>query len=118
MSTINVVDADGFRDAAVVEVLSDEFAFVHNTIEIEALVQAVGIGARSVPVTLKREGAVIDTQEITLESGRPKKVVFKTKPDQIGEFVYEISIPKLAGEAVTSNNIRSFVLQVIRDRHG
>lgn len=116
VSTINVVDADGFRDAAVMEVLSDEFAFVHNTIEIEALIQATGIGARSVPVTLKREGAVIDTQEITLENGRPKKVVFKTKPDQIGEFVYEISIPALAGEAVASNNVRSFVLQVIRDK--
>lgn len=116
VSTINVVDADAFRDASVVEVLADEFAFVHNTIEIEAIVEAVGIGSRKVPVTLKREGAVIDTQEITLESGRPKKVIFKTKPDQIGEFVYEVSIPRLTGEAVTSNNLRSFVLQVIRDK--
>lgn len=116
VSTINVVDANSFRDASVVEVLSDEFAFVHNTIEIETVLEAVGIDTRKVPVTLKREGAVIDTQEITLENGRPKKVVFKTKPDQIGEFVYEVSIPRLPGESVVSNNVRSFVLQVIRDK--
>lgn len=116
VSTIDVVDADEFRDASVVRVVADEFAFVHNTVEIEAIVEAIGVSPSRVPVTLKREGATIDTQEITLESGRAKKVLFKTKPDQIGEFVYEVSIPQVPGEALPSNNTRSFVLQVIRDK--
>ena len=36
--------------------------------------------------------------------------------DQTGQFVYTVEAPVLEGEAVTTNNQRSFALKVIRDR--
>lgn len=116
VNTIDVSRAAAFQDLLIADVVADEFAFVHNTIEVQVTVEAVGYESMSVPVTLKRGADVIDTQEVALSSGRSAKVVFKTKPDQIGEFVYSVSVPTAAGEALVANNTRTFVVQVIRDK--
>src|SRR5690606_21572030 len=70
-----------------------------------------------VPVTLRREGQVIAQQVVRIEEGRREQPVrFRFTPDQIGEFVFTVAAPVYEGEAVRSNNARSFVLKVIRDR--
>jgi uncharacterized membrane protein len=109
-------DADSFRDLAIADVRADEFAFVHNTIEIDVTLESTGIGSFAVPVTLRREGAVVAAQEVVTRAGQRVTVRFETKPDQIGSFVYSVSVPPTSGEAITANNERSFVLQVIRDK--
>ncbi len=116
VSTISAALAQSFKDVAIVDVVVDEFAFVHNTVEIDVHVEAAGLGSLSLPMTLKREGEVVGAQEVALGEGEPASVQFKFKPDEIGEFVYMVSVPPLSGEAITSNNQRSFVLQVIRDK--
>ncbi|MBI5511537.1 MAG: hypothetical protein HY903_22505 [Deltaproteobacteria bacterium] len=116
---VNTVMAGGgrsFKDLAVAEVLADEFAFVHNTLEISVRLESVGLGALSVPVTLRREGQVISTLTAAVPEGGGAEVVFATKPDQIGEFVYSVDVPQVAGDAVLANNRRTFVLRVIRDK--
>ena len=65
----------------------DDFAFVHNTFTIDVRIESSGLGRLTVPVTLRREGSVVATQEAVLTDGSVAKVVFKTKPDRIGEFV-------------------------------
>jgi hypothetical protein len=89
---------------------------VHNTFEIEVTLETAGFGGVTLPVTLKREGEVVTSQSVALATDGPTKVVLKSKPDRIGEFVYTISTPVLSGEAVAENNERSFVLTVIRDK--
>lgn len=116
VNTVNVASGGVFTDIAIVDVVADEFAFVHNTISIEAQVELTGIPGTTVPLTLKREGDILATQEVILQAGKPQSVTFKTKPDKIGEFVYSVSVPVVAGESVIANNERSFVLQVIRDK--
>jgi uncharacterized membrane protein len=116
INTVNVAAGGAFTDLTIVDVITDEFAFVHNTISIEVQVEATGISTTTVPVTLRREGDILATQEVVLAGGKPQTITFKTKPDKIGEFVYSVSVPVIAGEAVVTNNERSFVLQVIRDK--
>ncbi|MEE8408176.1 MAG: glutamine amidotransferase [Myxococcota bacterium] len=116
INAVNVADADAFKDIAIVDVISDEFAFVHNSFEVDVRIESTGMGSPTVPVTLRREGDVLATQEVALKSGHPTLVKFRIKPDKIGSFVYSVSIPVFAGEAITSNNQRSFVVQVIRDK--
>ena len=116
---VNAVDAaslQSFKDIAISDVLSDEFAFLHNTFELQVVVTATGFGDVTVPVTLRRENDIIATQEAAVGEGRPATVVFKTKPDSIGEFVYSVGLPQFSGDAVSANNQRSFVVQVIRDK--
>lgn len=116
VNTVNLASGGAFTDIAIVDVVADEFAFVHNTISIEVQVEVTGIASTTVPLTLKREGDIIATQEVVLQAGKPASATFKTKPDKIGEFVYSVSVPVIAGESVVANNERSFVLQVIRDK--
>jgi uncharacterized membrane protein len=49
-------------------------------------------------------------------SQEEQKVSFDWTPDRPGNFVFEISTPVLAGEALSSNNKQVFTLKVIRDR--
>jgi uncharacterized membrane protein len=108
-------DAD-LKDLAITRVLADDFAFVRSAVEIEVVVQSRGYPAQTVPVILRREGRVVSTQSTRLEPGQESRVTFRFTPDTTGKFVYTVEVPVLEGEAVTSNNQRSFVLKVIRDR--
>lgn len=116
VNTVNVTPKGAFTDISIVDVIADEFAFVHNTISVEVQILATGFSNLTTDVTLRREGEIIAKQEVALAAGVPQTVTFKTKPDKIGEFVYTVSVPVQAGEAVPSNNERSFALQVIRDK--
>lgn len=107
---------DDLEDVAVTRVLTDDFAFVRNAVEVEAVLHARGLSAQDVPVVLRREGRVVSTRTAHLEPGEETRVHFRFTPDTTGKFIYTVSVPVLSGEAVTTNNQRSFVLKVIRDR--
>ncbi len=116
VNTIFTGGEAGFRDISVAEVAADEFAFVHNTFEVEITLETAGFDGVTVPVTLEREGEVVASQSVALAKDGPTRLTLKAKPDRIGEYVYTVSTPVLAGEAVGSNNQRAFVLSVIRDK--
>ncbi|MFN7135614.1 MAG: theronine dehydrogenase, partial [Myxococcales bacterium] len=110
------VGAGGLKDLAVERVAVDDFAFVRNTIDVEATIRVKGFGSAQVPVTLKREGQLVATRNVHAEGDGAYKVVFSFAPDQTGHFVYTVETPVYADEAVPTNNSRSFALKVIRDR--
>jgi uncharacterized membrane protein len=116
VSAVSLGGAD-LRDIAVEDVKVDDFAFVRNTVTVEARLTATGFEGRDVPVVLRREGQVVAQQSVKLQAGqRDYPLSFSFVPDQIGEFVFTVAAPAYEGEAITANNSRSFVLKVIRDR--
>ena len=116
INTVNVVPQLGFKDVWVKEIIKDNFAFIHNTMEVETIIEMVGYKAATVPVSLKRDGLIIDTQEVIITPDAPSRVRFKSKPDLLGEFVYSVHVPAFAGEALLHNNQQSFVLKIVRDK--
>jgi uncharacterized membrane protein len=105
------------RDLAIERVAVDDFAFVRNTVVIEATLRARGFSDEEVRVVLRREGAVVASATVKLERGRDRYTVpLSFAPDQTGTFVFTVAAPVLPGEVVAENNSRSFVLRVIRDR--
>jgi uncharacterized membrane protein len=106
---------DAPRDVAVERVAVDEFAFVRNTIDIEATIASRGFEGERVTVALRREGSTITQRSVELREGRVT-VPLSFAPDATGTFVLTVAAPVLDGEALTQNNTRSFVLRVIRDR--
>jgi len=105
------------RDLAVERVAVDDFAFVRNTLTVEATLRARGFSGEKVRVVLRREGAVVASALLELEPGKERYTVpLSFAPDTTGTFVFTVAAPVLPGEAVTENNSRSFVLRVIRDR--
>ncbi len=111
------VGRPGLRDVAVARVLADEFAFVRTVIKIDVRIRSTGYGVRQVPVTLSSEGKPLRQKWIELAPGDSEtRVVFELSPPRVGKFVYSVSTPVAQDEAVASNNERSFVLRVIRDK--
>ncbi|MGE5182335.1 MAG: glutamine amidotransferase [Acidobacteriota bacterium] len=108
---------DGLKDVAVAKVMADEFAFVRTVVRIEAVLHTTGLPARSVPVTLSTDGKPLREKTIELPAGdHDVHVTFEVTPPRVGRYVYEISTPVAPGEAVATNNARSFVVRVIRDK--
>jgi uncharacterized membrane protein len=112
------VGRERIRDLALVEVFADAFAFVRNAVKVEAEVIASGLGDVSVvPIRLETGGATVALRELHLQPGVERyRVQFEFVPPRVGNYVYTISAPVYAGEALAHNNSRSFLLRVIRDR--
>jgi uncharacterized membrane protein len=107
----------GLRDVAVAKVMADEFAFVRTVVRIDAVIRTTGLPARQVPVTLSTDGQPLRQKLVELPAGdRDVTVTFEVTPPRVGRYVYEVSVPVAPGEAVTTNNTRSFVVRVIRDK--
>ncbi len=108
---------DGLKDVAVAKVMADEFAFVRTVVRIEAVVRTTGLPARKVPVTLSTDGQPLRQKMVELPPGEHEvTVTFEVTPPRVGRYVYEVSVPVAPGEAVTTNNTKSFVVRVIRDK--
>ncbi len=112
---IGFSDEDSAPDLAIRRVIADDFAFVHNTVTLQVLLEEKGLDLPEVSVTLKQDGQVLQSKLVQLEDGQGQ-ATFEFKPRRIGKQVYELSVPVQATEVVDSNNARSLVLKVIRDR--
>ena len=116
------VGQPGLHDVAIARVLADDFAFVRTAVQLEAVVRVVGGGpagweGKHLPVTLRRDGVAVRTADVLVEPGRTDyRVIFNFTPERVGKYLYEISTPVLAGEAIAENNARAFLLKVIRDK--
>lgn len=112
-----LVGKEALKDLSVEQVKVDDFAFVRNSLTVEVEIRGRGFGGQELPVVLRREGQVVATKNIRLNSDDDGQLVsFQFTPDQTGRFVYTVEVPIYPEEAVTENNSRSFVLKVIRDR--
>lgn len=108
---------NGLKDVAVAKVMADEFAFVRTVVRIDAVIRTTGLPARKVPVTLSTDGQPLRQKMVDLPAGEQEVTVsFEVTPPRVGRYVYEISVPIAAGEAVTTNNTKTFVVRVIRDK--
>lgn len=106
----------GVRDLAIARVLADEFAFVRTVVRLEAVIRSTGYPAQRVLVSLSSDGQVVRQKYVDLPADGTASVVFEVTPPRVGRYLYEISTPVAADEAVDSNNSRAFVVRVIRDK--
>jgi len=106
----------GLRDVAVANVLADEFAFVRTVVRLEAKLRSTGYGGKRVLVTLSSDGQALRQMWVDLPAEGEATVTFEVTPPRVGRYVYEIATPVEKDEAVRTNNARSFVVRVIRDK--
>jgi uncharacterized membrane protein len=107
----------GLKDVAIARVNADEFAFVRTVVKFEAVIRTTGFAARKITVTLSSDGQPLRQKDVELPAGDAEvTVAFEVTPPRVGRYVYEISTPVADGEAVATNNARSFVVRVGRDK--
>ncbi len=108
----------GLRDVAVVEVLSDDFAFIRTAARLEAVVRVAGYAGEPLRVHLRGGGeARIDKEQVvSADKDGEVRVRFEFTPERVGKFTFEVSVDPMPGETLRTNNVRAFALKVIRDR--
>ena len=72
------------------------FAFLRTPFALTAVVED---GGHELPVTLRREGRLVDTQRVTLDADGRAEVRFEVIPNAVGRFVWEVSIPDEVADA-------------------
>jgi uncharacterized membrane protein len=116
------VGRPGLRDVAIARVDADDFAFVRTALKIEAVVRVIGAKeagwvGQALPVTLRRDGFPVRTTTVLVEDDKEQyRVEFEFTPDRVGKYLYDISTPVLPGEVLPGNNVRTFLIKVIRDK--
>ncbi len=92
------------------------FAFVRRPFDLVAEVRAEDLGG-PVPVTLRLDGVVHATREVTLpRGGGSASAVFHVTPDATGYLTLEVLGPVPADDPLPHNNGDACTLRVIRDR--
>ncbi|TVQ89930.1 MAG: hypothetical protein EA397_13295 [Deltaproteobacteria bacterium] len=115
--TIYQIGSPGdLKDLAVRGVDSGGFAFRSEPFNITARLSSTGYAGRRVTASLTRDGKPVTAQSVTLDDQGEAQVVFKVRPDAVGRFAYEVSVPVFEDDAVPSNNVAPVVVQVVRDR--
>ena len=117
LNAVSAADAKGIKDVAIARVRHDDFAFVHNKTTVEVVLQVVGLGKTSFPVTLRREGKLLQTRQVNIKPDKTRyEVEFDFVPQKIGKEIYTVESPEFAGEALHQNNVSHFLQNVIRDK--
>lgn len=105
------------RDIAVSDIYGDAFAFLHNKATLEVRIRAIGFPGLQVPVSLYREGQLLQTKMLRFRSKRTNSILsFQFRPSKAGQFIYSVRVPLQVGETLAHNNKKSFILKILRDR--
>ena len=114
---VGVGDVETYRDIRVVDVQAPSLTFLHYPADVSATVQVWGYAGETLAVVLQRDGRVVATQRMEVNSDdTEQRMIFPLEPDTIGEFAYTISIAPRLGEALIDNNRVDFPLSVVRDK--
>jgi uncharacterized membrane protein len=117
INTLSIADDDGLKDVAVARVLHDDFAFVHNKVSIDVDLQVIGLEDTTIPVSLRREGELLQSREVAVTEDKTRyRVTFEFVPKRIGKEIYSVSVPEFSDEVLLENNISHLLLNVIRDK--
>lgn len=117
VSVVLLEDEKPRPDIAIDDLYVDEFAFVHNTMKIELTLLPTGLKSqKELPITLYRDGAPITSKRVLVSATEPTTVKFEVRPDELGEFLFQVSFPPVSGHASTDNDRADFVVKVIRDK--
>ncbi|MFB6263424.1 MAG: glutamine amidotransferase [Bradymonadaceae bacterium] len=117
VNTLAVGRRDQIKDVAVSRVQHDDFAFVHNKTSIEVSLQVVGVGETNFPVTLRRNGELVRSQNLQVRPDQTRyELTFEFVPKKIGKEIYTVAAPEFSDEILTRNNTAHFLQPVIRDK--
>ena len=117
VNTVSVAKAQGLKDVAIAKVLRDDFAFVHNKVSVEVELQVIGMDEMTFPVSLFRDGELLQTRQVTVRDDQTRYVLeFEFVPKTIGKEIYAVTTPEFKQEALYENNRSYFLLRVIRDK--
>ncbi len=108
------------RDVALADLAVNQTVYVKNELTVHGTARIEGFGNQPVPVQLLFEGPggkmapVASEQLKSTQSGQSVPIELSTIPQTPGEYKLTLSVPKQAGELVTTNNDLSTFVTVLK----
>ncbi|MXZ75415.1 MAG: hypothetical protein F4207_11625 [Gemmatimonadetes bacterium] len=113
--TVGIGDTLGVRDIGVSHLAVNEVVYTGSNVPIEVGVRGRGFGSVRVPVILRDEGRILQSEEVTLDdTDEERTVVFHVVPETEGIHRYQVEVPELDGEITAGNNRREFAISVLK----
>jgi hypothetical protein len=112
------IGAEAQRDAMLVDVLYPEYAYIGDSIRVQATVQSAGFeaGVDTVEVQTKR-GAMLQRKTFPLSNVQAKNTIEFTIPaDALGEQSFRVVLKPLSAEQSYDNNETSFSVNVLEEK--
>ncbi len=116
LTLYGVGSLDELVDLSVTSVSSGGFAFIRTPLELRAVIEGVGYAGRSLPVTLTRDGSLVERSNVSLDDEGRGEVTFRVVPTEVGRHAYRVELPVDPDDAVPGNNGLTVVVRVVRDR--
>lgn len=118
VNTVLVGGEEPIPDISIASLDVDDYAFIRNQVQVTVHIRVNGIPGGDIPVFLKLRGGLLAQTRVKVpDSGvHQLQVKLSLVPEEVGEFVYEVSIPPVEIERIRDNNQKAFLLNVIRDR--
>lgn len=115
--TVGIGDTLGVRDTSVGHLTVNEVVYTGSNVPVEVGVRGRGYGSVRIPVTLREEGRILRSEEVTLDGREEERtVVFHIVPETEGVHRYQVEVPVLDGEITAENNRREFAVKVLKSR--
>ncbi|MCE6989341.1 VWA domain-containing protein [Dyadobacter sp. CY323] len=117
ISTLAVGDTVPDLDIRIKDVISNRIAYLENEFPIRAEIVANGLAGKSTTVTLKQNGRVVQSQNVSID--RPdffKVFEFKATSNQKGVQHFTLELGGVAGETSKRNNRKDVYMDIIDGR--
>ncbi|MBI1937334.1 MAG: hypothetical protein HYS25_04345 [Ignavibacteriales bacterium] len=114
--TIGIGDTTKIKDAAVRDVIYNQYIYKNRPTEIEAVITSFGYENQNARIVFYDEGKVIGSKDIVLSASGINRVKFDYNPDQSGERKLNVIVTPLANESNKTNNSRTFFINVLETK--
>ncbi len=113
--TVGIGDTLGIRDLGIARVTANDVVYSGSVVPIEVAVRGRGIDRTRIPVTLREDGRILQSVEVTLDGEDVEQaVVFNVVPETEGLHRYQVEVPELEGESTPRNNRRTLAVKVLK----
>lgn len=111
-------DTTSYKDTRIIDVDHNEIAFYQNKFPVQVYIASDKIKpTQVVELSCWKNGKKVFSKDIKWDQKQQFKTVdFQLKANKLGMQQYEIRLDTLKGESSTSNNVRSFYIEVVDAR--
>ncbi|MEM9984673.1 MAG: hypothetical protein AAF804_06205, partial [Bacteroidota bacterium] len=115
--TVLMGDTTAQRDIRIQEVLFNEIAYLNTEMPVRVKVRNEGYSQANLKVTLRNQGKVLGSQNVTLTPNQQEgSVDFYFKPEKVGLQTYQVTVSRLEGEITYRNNQQRLYINVLETR--